>query len=85
MERMGREYPPTWEGGGGGDAGVPRVCWCIFAQTFELTKKITKNYKKTENPHLVVTSAAQFQYFYENSMVFPKVRCEFSQERVRVN
>ena len=80
MECMGREYPPTWEG-----AGVTRVCWCIFAQTFEPTKKTAKNYKTTENQHFVAKSAAQFQYFYENSMVFPKVRCEFSQESVRVN
>jgi len=57
VERMGREYPPTWDGGG---TGVPRVCWSIFAQTSELTKEITKKLQKTEKQHCVASSAPQF-------------------------
>ena len=58
----------THQHGMGGGTGVPRVCWSIFAQTSELTKKITKNYKRTANQHCVASSAAQFQYVYESSM-----------------
>ena len=65
MERMGREYPPTWEG------GVARVCrGCAGAY---LRKRLNPQRKlqkttKNENQQFVATSAAQFQYFSENSM-----------------
>ena len=62
MERMGREYPPTWEG------GVARVCRGCAGAYLRKGLNPQRKLQKTENQHSVAKSAAQFEYSYENSL-----------------